>query len=154
LWAFFIHKEKDMDLSWIAELAPIQIATFVIGITILLALAKQLGLSVSKNGLSFKAAKKTDTILETVKEIKESNDRQEIEIKRLGDEVNKNTKDTLRLTFYNDILPPAERLVAGKRYLAAGGNGETERAINGLAQKHPDVWEGILAVAKGEDHGD
>jgi hypothetical protein len=144
-----------MDLSWIPGLTPAQAIILLIGVLVVLgglaavlALAKHLGLSVSKDGLSFKTAEKTDTILETVREIKESNDRQEVEIKRLGDEVNKNTKDTLRLTFYNEALSPAERLVAGKRYLAAGGNGETQQAINVLAGKNPDVWVGILAVGK------
>jgi hypothetical protein len=145
-----------MDLSWIANLTPPQIATFIIGIMILLALAKHLGLSVSKKGLSFKAAQKTDDILATVKAIKESDERQEAEIKRLGDNVNKNMKDTLRLTFYNELISPAERLVAGKRYLAAGGNGETQQAIDDFAQKYPDVWKGIVAVGKtneGDCHG-
>jgi hypothetical protein len=143
-----------MDLSWIAGLTPVQIATLLVGIMILLALAKLLGLSISKKGLSFNTAMKTNTILETVKAIRESDGRQEAEIRRLGDNVNKNMKDTLRLTFYNELLPPAERLVAGRRYLAAGGNGETQRAINDLARKHPDVWEGILAVSgKGEEEG-
>jgi hypothetical protein len=118
------------------------------GLAAVLALAKHLGLSLSKTGMSFRTSEKTDAILETVKEIRESDGRQELEIKRLGDEVTKNTRDTLRLTFYNEILPPAERLVAGKRYLAAGGNGETQRAIDAYAGQHPDVWQGILAVSK------
>jgi hypothetical protein len=118
------------------------------GLAAVLALAKHLGLSLSKKGLSFGASVKTDAILETVKAIRESDDRQEREIKLLGDAVNRNTRDTLRLTFYNEILSPAERLVAGRRYLAAGGNGETQRAIDDLAGQHPDVWQGILAVSK------
>jgi hypothetical protein len=144
-----------MDLSWIAGLNPVQIITLIIGIlavlgavAVMLVLAKHLGLSVSKKGLLFRTSEKTDAILETVKAIRESDGRQEQEIKRLGDEVNKNTRDTLRLTFYNEALPPAERLVAGRRYLAVGGNGETERAIKVLIAKHPDVWQGILAVSK------
>jgi hypothetical protein len=142
-----------MDLSWVAALTPAQTGALAAGIMLilgglaaLLALARHLGLSVSKKGLAFKANEKTDAILETVKAIRESDERQEAEIKRLGDEVNKNTKDTLRLTFYNGALSPAERLVAGKRYLAAGGNGETEGAINALIEKHPETWQGILAV--------
>jgi L-rhamnose mutarotase len=45
--------------------------------------------------------------------------------------------------------------VAGKRYLAAGGNGETKQAIDKYAEQHPDVWQGILAVSKKaeEDNG-
>jgi hypothetical protein len=144
-----------MDLSWTAGLTPAQIIVFIIGIlavlgavAALLVLLRHLGLSISKEGLSFRTSEKTDAILETVKAIKESDIRQEQEIKRLGDEVNKNTKDTLRLTFYNEALPPAERLVAGRRYLAAGGNGPTQRAIDAYAGEHPDVWQGILAVSK------
>lgn len=144
-----------MDLSWIAGLTPAQTVVLIIGIVFImgglasvLVLAKHLGLSVSKNGLSFKTSEKTDAILETVNAIKESDDRQETEIKRLCIEVNKNTKDTLRLTFYNELLPPAERLVAGKRYLAAGGNGETQMAIDKYAGEYPDVWQGILAVGE------
>jgi hypothetical protein len=115
----------------------------------ILALAKHLGLSVSKNGLAFRADEKTDAILETVKAIKESDGRQEEEIKHLGEVVNNNAKDTLRLTFYNPLLSPAERLVAGKRYLAAGGNGETREAIDKLAAEHPETWQGIMAVKEG-----
>ena len=37
-------------------------------------------------------------------------------------------------------------LVVGKRYLAAGGNGETEKDVRALAAEHPAVWEGIMAV--------
>jgi hypothetical protein len=144
-----------MDLSWIPGLSPAQAIVLIFGIAVtlggvaaILVLSKHLGLSISKNGLKFKTSEKTDTILKTVNEIKDSNDRQEAEIKRLGDEVNRNTKDTLRLTFYNGALSPAERLVAGKRYLAAGGNGETEKAINDLTGKHPEIWKGILAVRR------
>jgi hypothetical protein len=144
-----------VDLSWIAGLHPAQVIVLIIGIlavlgglAAMLVLAKHLGLSLSKTGLSFRTSEKTDAILDTVRAIRESDGRQEQEIKRLGDEVNRNTKDTLRLTFYNEALPPAERLVAGKRYLAAGGNGETQKAIKALAGQHPDVWQGILAVSK------
>jgi hypothetical protein len=137
-----------MDLSWIAALTPLQIAEVIVGIMLLVLLAKYTGLSITKKGICFKSAQKNDAILGLVREIKESDDRQEQEIKLLGDAVNRNTRDTLRLTFYNEILSPAERLVAGKRYLAAGGNGETQRAIDELAGEHPDVWQGILAVSK------
>jgi hypothetical protein len=144
-----------MDLSWLTNLTPAQSVALITGITVvlgglaaLLALAKHLGLSVSRTGLSFKANEKADAILETVKAIKESDDRQEVEIKRLCTEVNKNTRDTLRLTFYNGALSPAERLVAGKRYLAAGGNGETQQAIDRYAEQHPDVWQTIVAVGR------
>jgi hypothetical protein len=144
-----------MDLSWIAGLMPAQTAALVTGavfilggIAALLVLARHLGLSVSKNGLSFRTSEKTDAILETVKAIKESDERQERQVECLVDEVNKNTKDILRLTFYNELLSPANRLVAGKRYLAAGGNGETEKDIRDLAAVYPDVWQGILAVGE------
>jgi hypothetical protein len=143
------------DLSWLAGLTPAQMFALIIGLLLvlgglaaLLALAKHLGFSVSKEGFSFRTSEKTDAILDTVKSIKESDDRQEQEIKRLGNEVTKNTRDTLRLTFYNEALPAAERLVAGRRYLDAGGNGPTEKAINDLIGQHPDVWQGILAVSK------
>jgi hypothetical protein len=142
-------------MDWIIALTAPQIAALVAGILVLLGglaamltLAKNLGLSVTKEGLKFRANEKTDSILGIVREIKESDGRQELEIKRLGDEVNKNTKDTLRLTFYNQLLPPEDRLVAGKRYLDAGGNGPTEKAINAYAGQYPDVWRGILAVRK------
>jgi hypothetical protein len=150
-----------MNLSWIAGLTPAQIVILIIGTVVVLggmaavlALAKHLGMSISKSGLSFKTPEKTDTILETVKEIKDSNDRQEVEINRLCGEVNKNTRDTLRLTFYNEALPPAERLVAGKRYLTAGGNGETKRAIDIYAGEHLEVWQAILAVSKNAEEDD
>lgn len=150
-----------MDLAWIAELSPAQIVLLITGVVIalaglaaLLVLARHLGLSISKKGLSFKTDEKTDAILETVREIRELDERQEAEIKRLCIEVNKNTKDTLRLTFYNESLSPAERLVAGKRYRAAGGNGETQRAVDEYAAEHPDVWQGILAVSKRAEETD
>jgi hypothetical protein len=61
-------------------------------------------------------------------------------------------KDVLRLTFYNTSLSPGERLVAGKRYLAVGGNGPTQEAINELIIEYPDIWKGIMAVStKQED---
>ncbi|MDR2742249.1 MAG: hypothetical protein LBB98_08885 [Treponema sp.] len=150
-----------MDLSWITGLSPAQSAVLIVGIVVILggvaavlALARHLGLSVSKDGLSFKTSEKTDAILETVTAIKESDVRQEAEIKRLCVEVNKNTRDTLRLTFYNEALSPAERLIAGKRYLTTGGNGETQRAIDRYAGEHPEVWQAILAVSKKTEEDD
>jgi hypothetical protein len=97
--------------------------------------------------LYFKSAQKDDAIFETVKAIRESDGKQAEQIEKLSEKVNNNMKDVLRLTFYNTALAPGERLVAGKRYLAAGGNGQTQEAINALAAQHPAVWEGIMAVS-------
>jgi hypothetical protein len=59
-----------------------------------------------------------------------------------------NAKDILRLTFYNESLGIVERLVAGKRYLACGGNGLTGKAIDELAAEHPAEWEMIQHLSK------
>jgi hypothetical protein len=135
-----------MDLSWVAALTPLQIAEVIAGVMLLILLARYTGLTITKKGVFFKASQKNDAIFEAVKAIKESDGRQEQELKRLGERVNNNTKDTLRLTFYNPLLSPANRLVAGKRYLAAGGNGDTGKDIHEFAAQHPDVWQGIMAV--------
>jgi hypothetical protein len=136
-------------MGWLANLNPIQIAEFVGGIVLLIIVAKHTGLSYSKEkGLCFKSNQKSDSILKTVMAIKASDEKQSSLIGELSGRVNNNMKDVLRLTFYNTALPPAERLVAGKRYLAEGGNGPTREAINALASEHREIWEGIMAVSE------
>jgi hypothetical protein len=137
-----------MDFAWLADLTPLQIAELIGGIALLILVAKYAGLSYSKEkGLHFKTKQISGDILETVKAIRESDARQEAVIKMLSETVSNNTKDVLRLTFYNTALSPAERLVAGKRYRACGGNGETEKAIRELAAEYPATWEAIIAVS-------
>jgi hypothetical protein len=145
-----------MDLSWISDLSPVAIAELLLGLFAAIILAKHTGLSISKSGFRFKSSERAEEesksitrISEAVHEIKESDVIQGAKIDDLSFTVKNNVKDTLRLTFYNDALSTAERLVAGKRYLAAGGNGPTEKAVNDLAAENPEVWEGILAVSKG-----
>jgi hypothetical protein len=58
-----------------------------------------------------------------------------------------NSKDILRLTFYNEKLSNVERMVAGRRYLAAAGNGETKKAIDSLAEKFPLEWNAVCEVS-------
>jgi hypothetical protein len=141
-------------MEWLSNLTPIQIAEFVGGIVILIIVAKYTGLSYSKEkGLCFKSNQKSDSILETVMAIKASDEKQSSLIGELSGRVNNNMKDVLRLTFYNTALHPAERLVAGKRYLDAGGNGPTQEAINALAAEYPAVWEGIIAVSAAQRSG-
>jgi hypothetical protein len=137
-----------MDLSWIKDLSPLVVLELLSGVVVFLLLAKHTGLSISKKGLHFKGTENISAILDAVRTIKESDTRQEGKLDKLSDTVGNNAKDILRLTFYNPELSPAERLVAGKRYLAAGGNGETEKAIEALKGQHPDVWKGIEMVTK------
>jgi hypothetical protein len=58
-----------------------------------------------------------------------------------------NSKDILRLTFYNEKLSNVERMVAGRRYLAAEGNGETKKAIDKLAEQYPLEWNAVCEVS-------
>jgi hypothetical protein len=136
-----------MDLSWIGTLSPIVVLELIFGTVVFVLLAKHTGLSISKKGLHFKGAENINTILDAVKTIQQSDLRQEEKLDKLSDTVGNNVKDILRLSFYNVQLSPAERLVAGKRYLAAGGNGETERAVNELAAEYPDIWETLAVVS-------
>jgi hypothetical protein len=139
-----------VDLAWIGTLSPIVILELIFGIVAFLLLAKHTGLSISKSGLHFKGAENIVTILDTVKRIQDSDVRQEKKLDFLSDAVGNNVKDILRLSFYNSQLSPAERLVAGKRYLAAGGNGETQKAIKELSDQYPDIWRGIEMSIKTE----
>jgi hypothetical protein len=139
-----------MDLSWIGTLSPLVILELLFGLVVLVLLAKHTGLSISKNGLRFKGTENVSEILKAVKTIQESDVRQEDKLDKLSDTVENNAKDILRLSFYNAQLSPAERLVAGKRYLAAGGNGETQKAIKELADQYPDIWAGIEMAIKAE----
>ncbi|MDR0710059.1 MAG: hypothetical protein LBF77_08340, partial [Spirochaetaceae bacterium] len=135
-----------MDLSWIKDLSPLVILELIFGIIVFVLLAKHTGLSISKKGLRFKGAENISAILRTVETIKESDVRQEEKLDKLSGTVENNVKDIVRLSFYNTQLSPAERLVAGKRYLDAGGNGETQKAIRDLADHYPDIWAGIEMV--------
>jgi hypothetical protein len=144
-----------MDLSWIKDLSPLVVLELLFGIFVFVLLAKHTGLSISKRGLRFKGTENISNILKAVETIKESDVRQEQKLDKLAGTVGNNTKDVLRLTFYNARLSPAERLVAGKRYLAAGGNGETQKAIKELVDQHPDIWAGIeMVIKQGEKEND
>jgi hypothetical protein len=140
-----------MDLAWIGGLSPLVVLELIFGVVIFVLLAKHTGLSISKDGIHFKGAENISSILTAVKTIQESDVRQEEKLDKLHENVENNGKDILRLSFYNEQLSPAERLVAGKRYLAAGGNGETQQAIKAMADQHPDVWAGIEMVIKASE---
>jgi hypothetical protein len=143
-----------MDLSWIKD-SPLVIPELLLGIFVFILLAKHTGLSISKKGLQFKGTQNISEILTAVKTIQESDVRQEDKLDKLSDTIGNNAKDILRLSFYNTQLSLAERLVAGKRYLTAGGNGETQKDIQELANQHPDVWAGIeMAIKAEEKNGD
>jgi hypothetical protein len=77
--------------------------------------------------------KKLDTLINEVKVAKEA--------------TLDNSKDILRLTFYNEKLSNVERMVAGRRYLAASGNGETKKAIDKLAAQYPIEWNAVCEVS-------
>jgi hypothetical protein len=137
-----------MDLSWISSASPLVILELLLGVFVFIMLAKHTGLSISKKGLSFRGTADISAILNTVNTIRESDVRQEEKLDSLSDSVKNNTKDILRLSFYNTQLSPAERLVAGKRYIAAGGNGETRGDVYKFAEEYPDIWKGIEMVSK------
>jgi hypothetical protein len=140
-----------MDLSWIKDLSPLVILELIFGIIVFVLLAKHTGLSISKKGLRFKGAENISAILRTVETIEESDVRQEEKLDKLSGTVWNNTKDVLRLTFYNTALSPEERLVSGKRYLDAGGNGKTQKAIEDFADQYPDIWRGIEMAMRVQD---
>jgi hypothetical protein len=150
-----------MDMTWISELTPEKIIIIFAGVFAFILLAKYTGLSVGKKGLYFEKTEKLTSIHDMVSEIDvlnrrqeekidslcASDQRQEKKLDNLSSAVTNNTKDILRITFYNNTLSPAERLVAGKRYLAAGGNGETEKAVKELAAQYPEAWKAICIEA-------
>jgi hypothetical protein len=137
-----------MDLSWIKDLTPVQIGELLLGLFAFIILAKHTGLSIDRKGFHFRSAEKTGAILETVTAIRKSDAKQEAKIDALSETVNNNVKDILRLTFYNTALTVPEQLVAGKRYLEAGGNGPTEKAIRELSWQHQEAWEAITMVSE------
>jgi hypothetical protein len=51
-------------------------------------------------------------------------------LKEVEDSCLNNSIALLRLTFHDERLSPEERITAGKKYLALGGNGPTEVQIN------------------------
>jgi hypothetical protein len=138
-----------MDLSWIEDLikSPLVILELLFGMVVFILLAKHTGLSISKRGLQFKGTQNIAEILTAVKTIQSDDVRQEQKLDSLTKAVGNNAKDILRLSFYNTALSPSERLVSGRRYLLAGGNGVTQEAIQDLADQYPEVWAGIkLAI--------
>lgn len=42
----------------------------------------------------------------------------------------------LRLTIMSEEMPVSERIIAGKKYINAGGNGDVKKAYNALLQEH------------------
>ena len=78
-----------------------------------------------------------------VRAVKESDGKQTALIEETRAVSSDNAKDILRLTFYQESLTVANRLVAGKRYLALGGNGETEKDVRPLRSLSADPCEGL-----------
>jgi hypothetical protein len=64
-------------------------------------------------------------------------------IDRLVSNVESISTDILKLTFYNDNLPTAERLCAGLRYIANGGNGEVKHDVIDTVKAVPDIYSAI-----------
>lgn len=51
------------------------------------------------------------------------------------DTLNYNTKETLKLIIINEHIPIEERIEAGERYIALGGNGSIKKIVNSLTDK-------------------
>lgn len=44
--------------------------------------------------------------------------------------------DILRLTIMNDNIPVTERIIAGKKYIERGGNGEVKKFFENFLEEH------------------
>jgi hypothetical protein len=56
-----------------------------------------------------------------------------------------------KLTFYNNMLPPGERLFAGLHYIKNGGNGEVKEDVLKFSEEHKELYRAILANHKDLD---
>lgn len=57
-------------------------------------------------------------------------------IDAIQDEFRENTIATLRLTIVNEHLPIDERIKAGEKYIAMGGNGSVKKIVQKLIDEH------------------
>lgn len=58
------------------------------------------------------------------------------DIKTMKDHDGEQYLDILRLTIMSENMPMAERIIAGKKYIDRGGNGEVKRFYEKLIEDH------------------
>lgn len=59
-------------------------------------------------------------------------------IDNIQEEFKENTIATLRLTIVNEHLPMDERIHAGEKYIAMGGNGSVKKMVQKLIDEHTE----------------
>lgn len=101
-------------------------------------------ISIGKEGLAIEKDDKgktitLKTILEEIKTVRS----------RLGT-IEKNSVlqgcDILRINFYLINQPDETKLISGLRYLAAGGNGKTEKDVRDFIDDHHELYRTITAL--------
>jgi hypothetical protein len=126
----------NTDLSWLSAFAnnPITLAILMIAVVIIFFIWK--GLPFVKE-IKLNAFGKIENIENNILEIKEEN-------KKQGTAICNVTKDTLRMTIYQNELDITERLIAAKRYLSIGGNGQTQKYIEEILIKENEaLWNSL-----------
>lgn len=58
------------------------------------------------------------------------------EIKKIKEELNDNSLNTMKNTICNDMLPISERITIGKKYIDKGGNGAVKIYIHELEERY------------------
>jgi len=58
------------------------------------------------------------------------------EMKELKEHQNENYLATLRLTVVSEEMPITERIIAGKKYIEKGGNGEVKKIYQRMLNEH------------------
>jgi hypothetical protein len=53
--------------------------------------------------------------------------------------------ENLKQSFYLDLLPKDERLIAGLRYVYNGGNGVVRRDVADFVRNNPDVYMDVIS---------
>ena len=58
------------------------------------------------------------------------------DIKRMKEHDDEQYLDILRLTIMNDNMPISERIIAGKKYIDRGGNGDVKKYYENFLKEH------------------
>lgn len=80
-------------------------------------------------------AQKKNSVHESVEEVKSELKEVKSEIRELRDDNRLQYLSLLRLTVMDSDMPMSERLIAGKEYLAKGGNGDVKAFYEELEHK-------------------
>jgi hypothetical protein len=109
-----------------------------------------------KNGKPYLFSRSYEHQKNRVKDLRESIVILGENIRTVNDRVLSVECESLKQSFYLELLPKDERLIAGLKYVYNGGNGPVRKDVGNFVRDNPDVYMDVItrfpqwALAKGE----